>query len=177
MPKLKNEGHERYCQNYTAMAKPVTSTALIDAGYKEKYARQMGHNIHARDDVQVRLTELAEARNERLGIIDQQDRVIKELSHVGYSNIVDILIDIKEAGPATVESLKKLSKEQRSAIMEITFHEGAGGYIEKIKLHPKIASLKLIGEHEGMFKPERGSGLMFFMDADYGGVEGEEADD
>lgn len=176
MPVLENEKQERYCQYFTAAKQPNITVAMMEGGgYSKNYAQKSGYKFHQQEHIQERLAELREERRERLGTEDQQDRVITELSSIGFSNIVDVLISMRASGGAQVKDLEKLTPAQKASIMEITFFE-VTNTIEKIKLHPKVASLKLLGEHEGMFRPEKGGGIMFFMDADYGGEEGAEAE-
>ncbi len=88
------------------------------------------------------------------------DRVLRELSLMGYANMLDY---IQVDNGDVFLDLSKLTREQAAAIQEITFDEyvergtnkgnGNGRQVKRIriKLADKIRSLELLGKHLKLF--------------------------
>lgn len=66
MAALKNERHERFCQEY--LVDLNATRAAIRTGYSKKTAGQIGHELLKRPDVQERIAELKAERSERTKI-------------------------------------------------------------------------------------------------------------
>ncbi|MGV6945023.1 terminase small subunit [Sphingobacterium kyonggiense] len=82
---------ERFCQEY--LIDLNATQAAIRAGYSEKTARQIGEQNLSKLDIQARLKELQEARQERTQVT--QDYVLK--------TIVDTVERCKQAEPVMIK--------------------------------------------------------------------------
>lgn len=142
--KLKNDQHERFCQEY--LIDLNITRAATDASFSKKTARTIGSKLLTRIDIQNRIAELMEKRSKRTEIT--QDRVLRELACLGHSNIKDY---IKHAATGFIQfkDIDKISEEDARAIesIKVNYKEGK---IE-FKLHSKTRTLDMIGRHLGMF--------------------------
>lgn len=151
MSKLTAKQHlfvEEYLKDLNA------TRAAIRAGYSAKTAYSKGHSMTKTLSVQI--CEAQAERSKRTKIT--QDKVLKELAKIGFSNMLDY-VSITNGGDP-VPDFSKLTRDQAAAISEITveeYTEGRGEDAEnvkrtKFKLSDKRAALVDIGRHLGMFK-------------------------
>jgi len=132
--------------------------AAIRAGYSEDTARQQGSRLLSNVNIQKEIKKAKQERIERTKIT--QDRVLKELSKIGFADINDFLrfgtektvIGRDESGEpitdyANVVELKDSQEVDGSVISEVQLKDGK----LKFKLHDKMKALNDIGRHLGMF--------------------------
>ena len=130
--------------------------AAIRAGYSEKTAEQQGYQLLQKTSVSEAIQEAQNKRSERTEIT--QDRVLKELAKIGFSNMLDYMT-INNTGDL-VPDFSALTRDQAAAISEVTvehYMDGRGEDAEevkriKFKLSDKRAALVDMGRHLGMFK-------------------------
>ncbi len=137
MPPLSNVKHELIAQN---LAKGMSATEAHEkAGYKrnDSNASKLANN----PDVRARLTEITGVALRNTTIT--QERVLKELATIGFSNISDF-VDLQDGG-VTVKDLKKIPPEVLGVVGEVS----QGRYGPTIKMHSKIAALRLIANMMG----------------------------
>lgn len=152
--KLKNDQHERFCQEY--LIDNNGAQAAIRAKFGKKSARSKASQLLTKVNIQDRIAELRVEREKRTQI--SQDRVLKELACLGHSNIKDY---IKHAADGFIQfkDIDKISEEDAKAIesIKVNYKEGK---IE-FKLHSKTRTLDMIGRHLGMFtdKIEHSGGI------------------
>lgn len=126
--------------------------AAIRAGYSPKGADVAGCRLLSRERVAEKIRELNAERSKRTGIT--ADRVVKELAIVAFADIGDLA----DWGPDGVKlkPSKDVSPDARRAVAEVSESRTAkGGVHRRIKQHDKVAALIKLGEHFGLWKPER----------------------
>lgn len=130
--------------------------AAIRAGYSPKTATAIGAENLTKPNIQ-KAIELGEAElAERTKIT--QDRVMRELEKIGFSNMLDYITITNEGDPVT--DFSTLTRDQAAAISEIVVEEYTEGRGEdarnvkrtKFKLSDKRSALVDMGKHLGMFK-------------------------
>jgi len=135
---------KRFCAEYL---KDLNATqAAIRAGYSKKTAKLTGHRMITNDNLQVEIQKLMKKRAERTKIT--QDRVLKELAYLGFSNIQDY-VDASAKGFITFKDIEKIPEEKARAIEAIKTNYKEGRI--EFKLHSKTKTLEMIGRHLGMF--------------------------
>ncbi len=145
--------HEIFAREYV---KDLNGTrAAIAAGYSRKTARVTSSQLLTKPNIQKLLAELTKKKADKLDL--SAEKVLSELSRMGFSNFLDYVKVTKE-GDAYVD-LSNLTREQVAAIQEITvdeYMEGKGKHARtvkrtKLKLVDKIRSLELLGKHLKLF--------------------------
>ena len=145
---------EQFCQEY--LIDLNATQAAIRAGYSEKTARSVGCENLTKPDIVERIAERQKERAERMQI--SQDKVLSELSKLGFSNMLDYT---REAGEGFLAvDVSEITRDQAAAIQEITVDhirkkpgddDDPGVDRVKLKLCDKRAALVDIGKHLGMF--------------------------
>jgi phage terminase small subunit len=123
--------------------------AAIRAGYSERTAAAIGAENLTKPQIASAVQKATSERSERTKVT--ADRVVEELAKVGFSD----MRKFTKWGPSGV-SLKdsdSLEGDDAACVAEVsqTVTDGGGGTL-KFKLHDKVTSLKLLGQHVGMFK-------------------------
>ncbi len=148
-----NSRHEVFAREYV---KDLNGTrAAIAAGYAKKSAHVTASQLLRNPKVQAMVASLTKNHADKLDL--DAEKVLSELSRMGFSNILDYVKVTKE-GDAYVD-LSNLTREQVAAIQEITVDEhmeGKGKDARKVKrtrlkLVDKIRSLDLLGRHIKLF--------------------------
>lgn len=116
------------------------------AKYSKKTARSIGQRLLTNVDIQKEIQRLMNKRSERTEIT--QDRVLKELAILGFSNIKNY-VDASTKGFVSFKDIEKIPEEQARAIesIKVNYKEGR---IE-FKLHSKTKTIEMICRHLGMF--------------------------
>lgn len=130
--------------------------AAIRAGYSEKTAQQMGSENLLKPVIQSAIAKGEAELAERTKIT--QDKVMKELEKIGFSNMLDYVTITDGGDPVT--DFSALTRDQAAAISEIVVEEYTEGRGEdarnvkrtKFKLSDKRSALVDMGKHLGMFK-------------------------
>jgi phage terminase small subunit len=123
--------------------------AAIRAGYSPKTAAQYGHQLLQKTSVRAAIARATAARSERTRI--GADAVVQELARLGFSDLGMFLafdetgVTLKSSDRVDTRCLKKL-KEKRD-------EDGAATI--QLEVHDKVAALKLLGEHLGIFRARR----------------------
>jgi len=158
--KLKNDQHERFCQEY--LFDLNQTKAAERAEYSKKTAAQQASRLLRNVKIQERIAELKAIRSERTKI--SQDRALMELGCLGHSNIKNY---IKHAADGFIQfkDIDKISDEDAKAIeaIKVNYKEGK----VEFKLHSKTKTLEMIGRHLGMFTDKiEHSGVIGFEASD-----------
>ena len=147
--------HEIFALEYV---KDLNGTrAAIAAGYAKKSAKVTASKLLTKANVRTLLAKLTKKHEDKLDL--DAEKVLSELSRMGFSNILDYVKVTKE-GDAYVD-LSNLTREQVAAIQEVTvkeYREGKGKGKDarkvkrtRLKLVDKIRSLGLLGRHLKLF--------------------------
>lgn len=127
--------------------------AAIRAGYSEKTAYSSGQRLLKNVEIQAKIQEAMNERAKRTEI--DQDRVLKELGRLGFS---DIRKYFKDDG--SLKNIADLEEDAAAAVSSVEVDElfdGSGkdrvkiGYTRKIKFWDKNSALEKIGKHLKMF--------------------------
>jgi len=141
MGKLKNERHERFCQEY--LVDLNATQAYIRAGYSPKAVSQCASMLLAKPGVRKRVDELLAIRSARTGI--NQDRVVRELARIAFLDPT-ALADLDE-----VKILENAAADDRAAIASVKVKSGSDFTEREIKFADKLKALELLGKHLGMY--------------------------
>ena len=159
----------RFCDEYLADANMNATQAAIRAGYAQKRASEQAYQLLQKTTVQEYIQRRMADRVERTEIT--QDRVLKELAIIAFSNAADYAkvverdaVIMKEDGeeitlldedgnPVKVQTVEytltdNLTDDQKKAIAQI--RKGRDGI--EVRLYDKLQALVQIGKHIGMFK-------------------------
>lgn len=147
---------ERFVQEY--LIDLNATQAAIRAGYAAKDADVQGPRLLGNVGVAEAVARAKAERSARIGLT--ADAVLEELAAIGFARMPDYA----EWGDGDTMGLKPsadLSERQAAAIVQVTETEkfvkslGKGEQLmsreRSIKLHDKVSTLKLLGQHIGMF--------------------------
>lgn len=130
--------------------------AAIRAGYSKKTARQIGERLLSNIDIQAEITKKQRKRSDRTEIT--QDRVLKELARIGFSDIRkavkwgETMLRVAETGETeayhglALIGSDEIDDDTAAAIAEVS--EGPKGI--KIKFHDKKGALADLAKHVGV---------------------------
>ncbi len=142
--------HVRFMDEYP---KDLNATrSAIDAGYSKRSARQTAHRLMTIDYIQEGIAKRLEARSKRTQI--DQDRVLREIAAVAFSNIYHYTID----GEGEVRVRPDAPVDAGRAIASVKRKERRGGKNDEgtteteYHLWNKIEALRLLAMHLGMLK-------------------------
>ncbi len=121
--------------------------AATRAGYSAKTANEQGARLLANVSVAAVITEKQKMREKRTEIT--QDRVITELARIAFLDPRKVMT----WGPLGVvfSPSSELSEDEARAVAEASQTVTREGGTIRVKLADKMAALKLLGEHLGMF--------------------------
>lgn len=126
--------------------------AAVRAGYSPKTAGAQGSELLKRPDVQAVIAEEMEARAKRSEIT--ADRVLMELGFLAFSDIGEVLSG-GDGASIEVRSLKDMPASIRRCIESITERHTAAGPTLTVRLHSKVAAIKMLMDHLGMNAPQK----------------------
>ncbi len=132
--------------------------AAIRAGYSPKTAEQIGYQLLQKTSVAEAVARAKAERSARIGLT--ADHVLEELAAIGFARMPDFA----EWGGGEQMQLKPsddLNDRKAAAIAQVTETEKFVKSMDRgeslwsrersIKLHDKVSTLKLLGQHIGMF--------------------------
>lgn len=150
------EKQKLFCEEY--LVDLNATQAAIRAGYKSPNAYQIGAENLRKPQIQEYLQEKQQERSKRTEIT--ADFVLKELAAIASTRITDVVnvlnrpISMEDGSVINVpyvcvKNTAELTDAQKSAIASIKQTKNG----VEIKMHDKVGTLKLIGDHLGMFAP------------------------
>lgn len=150
------EKQKLFCEEY--LVDLNATQAAIRAGYKSPNAYQIGAENLRKPQIQEYLQEKQQERSKRTEIT--ADFVLKELAAIASTRITDVVnvlnrpIAMEDGSVINVpyvcvKNTAELTDAQKSAIASIKQTKNG----VEIKMHDKVGTLKLIGDHLGMFAP------------------------
>lgn len=161
-----NARQRQFCEEY--LIDLNATQAAIRAGYAERYASTNAHKLLQITAIKAKIDELMAERAKRTEIT--QDRVLKELAIIAFSNAADYAAVVEEDAYVEVEGERiklldddgnvmkyrtvrpvltdDLTEEQKRALSVIK--KGRDGF--EVKPYDKVRALELLGKHLGMFQ-------------------------
>ena len=159
-----NKRQRQFCGEY--LIDLNATQAAIRAGYKEKFAHTNAPKLLQNTTIKAKIDELMQERAKRTEIT--QDRVLKELAIIAFSNAADYAAVVDEETYVEVEGewiklldddgnpvMKRtvkpvltgsLTDEQKRALSVIK--KGRDGF--EVKPYDKVRALELLGKHLGL---------------------------
>lgn len=131
--------------------------AAIRAGYSAKTAQEQSSALLSKPMVAEAVARAKAERSARTGL--HADRVLEELAAIGFAR----MSDVAEWGDdqMRLKPSSELSGHSASAIAQVTETEKFVKALDRgeqlwsrersVKLHDKVATLKLLGQHVGLF--------------------------
>ena len=156
-----------FCEEY--LVDLNATQAAIRAGYSNKNAKAQANRLLMNPEVQQEIQELKAQRSRRTEIT--ADFVLRQLAAIASAKITDVVnvvnkpAELEDGTPATyacvvVRNTEELTEDQKAAIASIK--QTRNGI--EVKMHDKVATLKLIGDHLGMFNPVKDANEEFESD-------------
>jgi len=156
MPKLENDRHECFAQEY--IIDNNRTKAAERAKYSKKTAHVQGSRLLSNVKIQQRIAELRAKREERTQVT--QDKVVKELALLGFSDLKDYITIDNLTGAIQAKGFEEMPGETSRALQSIkedrVIKEDADGkkttVYDKVsfKMHDKIRALEILARHLGM---------------------------
>ncbi len=124
--------------------------AAIRAGYSADSAEVQASRLLSNDKVAAAVQASGQAMTARNGVT--QDWVINRLLQIAGTDMTEIA-SWNESGVRFKES-SELSDAAKASVMQIEEVTNQHGGTLKVKQHDRLAALKLLGQHLGMFKEQ-----------------------
>lgn len=118
--------------------------AAIRAGYSPSTAYSIGNELLRKPEISKALAQAQAERSKRTGV--SQDRIIRELAKIAFSNLPDIVDPFDGSVIATAD------RDDLACIQSIKVKQTEGSTEREVKLADKMRALELLGRHLGMFK-------------------------
>ncbi len=126
------------------------SQAAIRAGYSEKTAGNIGHELLKKPEIHAALLKAMENRAERTGIT--ADRILNELALIGFSNIQNYNVDDRGQVDLNADTAKP---EDIRAVASVKRRRSSGEWGESVEVEysfwNKLQALTMMGKHVGLF--------------------------
>lgn len=146
LPKLKNQKHESFCQNYVKHGGNITK-AMLAAGYSHSYANDRGYELSGKIGIKARIEELqkqALKRNEM-----EIDDIVQWLVKASTLKI-DQFAEVMPNG-VILKDFDEIPEEWKPFIQEIT-NTNAGGV--QIKFIDKLGAIKELAKILGAYEKD-----------------------
>lgn len=145
-----NAKRQRFVEEY--LVDLNATKAAIRAGYSPRTANEQGAQLLAILSVADAVARAQAERSARTGL--RQDRVLDELAAIAFGNLADFATwdgqSFELRSSDTVDARAVLEVKQKVTYTS-TEHSETTKREQGIKLHDKVAALKLLGQHLGMF--------------------------
>lgn len=132
--------------------------AAIRAEYSSKTAEQIGYQLLQKTSVADAIARAKAERSARIGLT--ADHVLEELVAIGFARM-PTFIEWGDGSQMKLKPSESLTEREAAAVAQITETEkfikstGKGEMLmsreRSIKLYDKVSTLKLLGQHIGMF--------------------------
>ncbi len=160
------EKQKRFVEEYLGCFN--ATQAAIKAGYAESYAGRQAYALLQNPFVQEYLRERQADLARRTNVT--QEKIINELAAIAFfdmTSTVEISV-VDDTAVILHKPTSELDEKERKAIASIK--RGKNGI--EVKAHDKIAALKLLGEHLGIFKPKEDTDRLDKLDEVLSKIEG-----
>ena len=143
---------EVFCREY--LVDFNGTRAAVAAGYSKRTARFKAHDLLQEPNIQQRITQLKDERVDRLQI--KADDVLRELAHIGFSNVTNYQLDdsgVTLAEGASQDAMKAVAGIKRRSFID---RQGCHHVEVEFKLWDKVKALEDLGKHLGLFQEQVG---------------------
>lgn len=137
-----NDKQQRFVTEY--LVDLNATQAAIRAGYSEKTARSIGHELLTKPDVEAAVAAGRAKLSEKTGIT--AERVLAEIEKVAFANPRAVMA--WGPGGVILRDSEELTEDEAAIISEVA--ETKDGM--RVKLHSKLDALGKLGQHLGLFK-------------------------
>jgi len=128
--------------------------AVIRAGFSEKGADVAASRLLGNVRVQAAVSEGKRNRSRRVEIT--QARVLEEIAHIALSDLSEAFErDGKEGNTLRLRRLTDMPEGVRRSIESIREQPTDKGVMRSVKLHSKVAALKMLADHLGLEAPKK----------------------
>lgn len=156
MPILKSAKYELFCRQYVRHGN--ATLAATEVGYSAKTAKQYGHELLQKPDLQARISEIRQETEENLGF--DRDMCNAHLAAMAFSNVDDFM-SFTSDGDVWLD-IGKSSRIQRASISKVRVDDYLDGRGEdardvkrvEIQMHGKLPALVKLMEAHGWLKPD-----------------------
>ncbi len=139
-----NDKQRRFVDEY--LVDLNATQAATRAGYSEKTARAIGHELLGKPHVAAAIEKAQALTMAKVGLT--LERVLEQLAAIGFAKLTDYL-SWDEEGKLKLRDSSELTGEQAAAVESIRV-TAQGGFT--IKLRESTRPLHLLGQHLGAFK-------------------------
>jgi len=147
-----NKKQTRFVEEY--LIDLNATQAAIRAGYSQKTAYRIGHDLLQKTSVQEAIQKEMAERSERTQIT--ADAVLQELARLAFSDIRKVTVfGVKGV---TIKESAEIDDATAAAISEVSETTTQFGGSRKVKMHDKVKALELAGRHLGLFEKDKGPG-------------------
>ena len=122
------------------------SEAALHAGYGKTSARKRASELLRNPDVAGYISRLQARRIERTEVT--ADRVVSELAAIAFADVREVM-ELDDSGRVVMKPTSEWRPQTTAAIAEL--HQDKDGVI-KLKMHDRIAAMRLLAQHLGMLK-------------------------
>lgn len=147
-----NKKQTRFVEEYIVDLN--ATQAAIRAGYSQKTAYRIGHDLLQKTSVSEAIQAAMAERSERTQIT--ADGVLQELARLAFSDIRKVTTF--GAAGVTIKESAEIDDATAAAISEVSETTTQFGGSRKVKLHDKVKALELAGRHLGLFEKDKGPG-------------------
>lgn len=142
----------KFCQEYLLDFNGTRAYERAKGDTKETKNRNsagvLASRLLARKDIQEKLRELLKGPTKEYEI--NLDRLLKELSTIAYSDIINFLEKDPETGSWIIKELEELPRHLTPAIKKLTCTYTDKGYKQTIEMHSKEGALDLLSKYAGL---------------------------
>ncbi|HDC4619777.1 terminase small subunit [Enterobacter asburiae] len=138
-----NAKQDMFCREY--LIDLNATQAAIRAGYSVKTANRIAAKLLSKVDIQNRITELKNNRNDVVGI--DAIYVLRRLVEIDQMDVLDILTSTGDLKP--VSEWPKVWRTTLSGldVVEMSAEGNTAALLKKIKWPDKVKNLELLGKH------------------------------
>lgn len=161
MPKLENEKHERFCNEFIKDLNMNKAYSRTYPDAKTESAQANASRLMANAKISDRIAELQAAREKRTQT--SQDKVVQRLANIAFADL-GMVCTWNDKDGLQLKDSEDLTPDERAVIDNIDISpvgDGDGGllgYRKKVQLKDSLAALKLLGLHLGMYNGNGSSG-------------------
>lgn len=139
---------QAFCKEYIVDLN--AAQAAVRAGYSPNTANREGSRLLSNVDIQSEVQRLMKERSDRLAIT--ADQVLRELAIISFSDPTRYTMDPQTGALSVDTACPEVWRAVSSVKRKVRTTPGGTEVEAEFRLWPKVESLKLLGQHLGMFE-------------------------